>query len=160
MKTLEEFIQRLQDDAAFEDQAQAFITGDDLMAFVQREGYDFTLEQLMEKFQDEAEPPAETGEIVTAPPDAEVSPALKPEAPVVLGQPEVSSSGEIGPACPERDNRSLTPEQPEKEVPEPPGAKPTPGPEGKSPVEWARGGGGRHRGVPLQRLKSSVGEET
>ena len=37
MKTLEEFIQRLQDDAAFEKQAQSFNQGDDLMAFVKRE---------------------------------------------------------------------------------------------------------------------------
>jgi predicted ribosomally synthesized peptide with nif11-like leader len=43
MKTLEKFIQRLQDDATFEKQAQSFNRVDDLMAFVKRAGYDFTL---------------------------------------------------------------------------------------------------------------------
>ena len=36
---------------SFEKQAQAFDNGDDLMAFVRREGYDFTLEQLMDEFE-------------------------------------------------------------------------------------------------------------
>ena len=36
MKTLGEFIQRLQADPAFEKQAQAFDNGDELMAFVKR----------------------------------------------------------------------------------------------------------------------------
>ena len=61
MKTLEEFIQRLQDDAAFEKQAQSFNHGDDLMAFVKREGYDFTLEQLMSEFGPGEKLSAETG---------------------------------------------------------------------------------------------------
>ena len=69
MKTLAEFIQRLQDDPAFEKQAQAFDHGDDLIAFVKREGYDFTLEQLMSEFERGEELPAETGGLAPAPAD-------------------------------------------------------------------------------------------
>ena len=66
MKTLEEFIQRLQDDPAFEKQAQAFDHGDDLIAFVKRQGYDFTLEQLMSEFERGEKLPAETGGLAPA----------------------------------------------------------------------------------------------
>ena len=46
MKTLGEFLQRLENDSLFEKKAQAFNNGDELMAFVESEGYDFTLEEL------------------------------------------------------------------------------------------------------------------
>ena len=76
MKTLAAFIQRLQDDPAFEKQAQAFDHGDDLMAFVKREGYDFTLEQLMSEFERREKLPAETGGLAPAPADmSAISPA-------------------------------------------------------------------------------------
>ena len=57
MKTLGEFLQRLEDDSVFEKKAQAFNQGDELMAFVKREGYDFTLEQLTSAFQERANLP-------------------------------------------------------------------------------------------------------
>ena len=70
MKTVAEFIQRLQDDPAFEKQAQAFEHGDELIAFVKRQGYDFTLEQLMSEFEREEKLAAETGGLAPAPADA------------------------------------------------------------------------------------------
>jgi predicted ribosomally synthesized peptide with nif11-like leader len=151
MQTLEEFIQRLQDDAAFEQQAQAFVTGEELMAFVQREGYDFTLEQLMEKFQPEAKSPAVAGATAPAPLGAGTSTPEKPEG---------FSPGAIVIAGPESDRRDFTRQQSGEEVQNPAGAMLPPGPEEKTPVEWSRGGGGRHRGFPLQRLKSIVDEES
>ena len=57
MKTLGEFLQRLEDDSAFEKKAQAFNNGDELMAFVKSEGYDFTLEQLTSAFKQRANLP-------------------------------------------------------------------------------------------------------
>ncbi len=88
MKTLAEFIQRLQDDAAFEKQAQAFDHGDDLMAFVKREGYDFTLEQLMNEFEPEEKLPAETGGLAPAPADVSPSPPPRPDEAEFPRQPE------------------------------------------------------------------------
>ncbi len=76
MKTLGEFIQRLQEDAAFEKQAQAFDNSDELMAFVRLEGYDFTLDQLMDEFKQGAKPPAEAGGMAPAP--ADISPSTPP----------------------------------------------------------------------------------
>jgi len=45
-KTVEEFIQRLQDDPEFELTARAFENNDDFLKFVKSGGYDFTLDQL------------------------------------------------------------------------------------------------------------------
>lgn len=56
MKTVEEFIQRLQKDPEFEQKAQAYENSDDFMGFVKSEGYDFTLDQLLSEFKQE--PPA------------------------------------------------------------------------------------------------------
>jgi predicted ribosomally synthesized peptide with nif11-like leader len=67
MKTLGEFIQRLQDDAAFEEKAQAFDNGDELMAFVKSEGYDFTLEQLTGAFKQNAQLPPEADDMAPRP---------------------------------------------------------------------------------------------
>ena len=93
MKTLEEFIQRLQDDAAFEKQAQAFDHGDDLMAFVKREGYDFTLEQLMSEFEQGEKLPAETGGMAPAPADVSASTPPRPDDAEFPRKPEALSSG-------------------------------------------------------------------
>ena len=69
MKTVGEFIQRLQEDAVFEKRAQAFDNGDELMAFVRLEGYDFTLEQLMDEFKQGAKLRAEADGMAPAPTD-------------------------------------------------------------------------------------------
>jgi predicted ribosomally synthesized peptide with nif11-like leader len=55
MKTVEEFMQRLQEDPEFELQAQAYENNDDFMSFAKSAGYDFTLDQLLEKFKHEEE---------------------------------------------------------------------------------------------------------
>ncbi len=55
MKTVEEFIQRLHNDPEFELQAQAYENRDEFMIFVKSEGYDFTLDQLLDKFKHEEE---------------------------------------------------------------------------------------------------------
>ena len=89
MKTLEEFIQRLQDDPAFEKQAHAFDNGDDLIAFVKREGYDFTLEQLMSEFERAEKSPAETGGLAPPPADVSPSPPPRPDEAEFPRQPEI-----------------------------------------------------------------------
>ena len=96
MKTLEEFIQRLQDDPAFEKQAHAFDSGDDLIAFVKREGYDFTLEQLMSEFERAEKSPAETGGLAPPPADVSPSPPPRPDETEFPRQPETLSSQESG----------------------------------------------------------------
>lgn len=53
MKTIEEFIQRLQNDPEFEQKAQAYENSDEFMQFVKGEGYDFTLDQLLDEFKHE-----------------------------------------------------------------------------------------------------------
>jgi predicted ribosomally synthesized peptide with nif11-like leader len=53
MKTMEEFIQRLQNDPEFEQMAQAYENSDEFMEFVNGEGYDFTLDQLLDEFKHE-----------------------------------------------------------------------------------------------------------
>ena len=81
MQTIKEFIQRLQDDPAFEKQAQAFDNGDDLMAFVKGEGYDFTLEQLASEFKQEAKLPPDAGGMAPAPGDVSASTPERPDDP-------------------------------------------------------------------------------
>ena len=88
MKTVAEFIQRLQDDPAFEKQAQAFEHGDELIAFVKRQGYDFTLEQLMSEFEREEKLAAETGGLGPAPADASPSPPPRPDEAEFPGSPK------------------------------------------------------------------------
>jgi hypothetical protein len=139
MKTLEEFIQRLQNDAAFEREAQAFVTGESLMAFVEREGYGFTLEQLTQEFKQAAKSPAPAGD--RAPPRASALAALPPRP--------------GGPAVP-RGKDNFTRESPEDAGPQPGRKTPSPGPAEESPDESSRETGGRHRGFSLQRLKSSL----
>lgn len=67
MKTMEEFIQRLQNDPEFEQKAQSYESSDEFMEFVKGEGYDFTLDQLLDEFKHEQQateqpPPRKTVE--------------------------------------------------------------------------------------------------
>ena len=156
MKTLEEFIQRLQDDAAFEKQAQSFDHGDELMAFVKHEGYDFTLEQLMREFEPEEKLPAETGDL--APADVSPSPPPKPDEVEFTRKPEALSSPERGAALPKRGNDDFTRKPPLERLPQPKEAMP-PEPEEGPRAGLFRGGGGRHRGFSAQRLKSLSEED-
>jgi predicted ribosomally synthesized peptide with nif11-like leader len=50
-----EFIQRLKNDPEFDHKTQAFKEKDDFMNFVKSEGFDFTLEQLLDQFDHEEE---------------------------------------------------------------------------------------------------------
>jgi predicted ribosomally synthesized peptide with nif11-like leader len=53
MKTMEEFIQRLQNDPEFEQKAQAYENSGEFMEFVKGEGYGFTLDHLLDEFKHE-----------------------------------------------------------------------------------------------------------
>jgi predicted ribosomally synthesized peptide with nif11-like leader len=73
MKTVEAFIQRLHNDPEFELQAQAYENSDEFMNFVKSAGYDFTLDQLLDKVKHEekvthqpAQPPPVTAKSVEA----------------------------------------------------------------------------------------------
>jgi len=160
MKTLEAFIQRLQDDAAFEKQAQAFDHGDDLMAFVKREGYDFTLEQLMSEFGPGEKLPAETGGMAPAPAPADMSASTppRPDDAAFPRKTEAFSSAERSTALLKRGNNDFPREQPMERLQQPKGAMPPPGPEEEASAGLFRGGGGRHRGFSSQKLKS-ISEE-
>jgi predicted ribosomally synthesized peptide with nif11-like leader len=152
MKTLAEFIQRLQDDAAFEKRAQAFDNGEELMAFVKSEGYDFTLEQLTIEFKQGAKLSTAAGEMAPAPGDAGASTARMHKEAEFSGQPEAFPNAETNTALPRTGSHDFTRGQPSGELQ-------TPGPEGNSPEALPRIGGGRHRGFSSQRLKSIPGEE-
>jgi predicted ribosomally synthesized peptide with nif11-like leader len=149
MKTLAEFIQRLHDDAAFEKQAQAFDHADDLIAFVKREGYDFTLEQLMSEF--------EPGEKLPA--DVSTSPPPRPDETEFPREPETLSSGESGTSILERRKDVFIIEPPLERLQQPKAPMPPPEPEKVPLAELFKGGGGRHRGFSPQRLKSLSDEE-
>jgi len=159
MKTLEEFIQRLQADAAFEKQAQAFNHGDDLIAFVKREGYDFTLEQLMSEFGQGEKLTAETGGMAPASADVSASTPPRPDEAEFPRQPEALSSEERDTALLKRGNNNFTQELPLERLQQPKGAIPPPGPEEEPSAGLFKGGGGRHRGFSPQRLKSISGED-
>ena len=160
MKTLEEFIQRLQEDAAFEKQAQAFDNGDELIAFVRGEGYDFTLEQLMDEFQRGAKLTAEAGGMAPAPMAGSASSPLRPDDPEFSPQPEDSPGGEKSAALVKSWSDDSTREPPGQKVEEPQTALPPQGPEEESPTGLFRGGGGRRRGFSPERLKSSPVEDS
>jgi predicted ribosomally synthesized peptide with nif11-like leader len=159
MKTLEEFIQRLQNDAAFERQAQAFDHGDDLIAFVKREGYDFTLEQLMSEFGPVEKLPAETGGLAPAPADVGPSTPPKPADAAFPRKPEALSGGERDTGQIKSRNDNFTREQPAERLQPPKNAMPRPEPEAEPPAGLVRGSGGRHRGFSPQKLKSISEEE-
>lgn len=157
MKTVAEFIQRLQEDAAFEKQAQAFDHGDDLMAFVKREGYDFTLEQLMNALVPQETLPAETA--APGPADNSSSSAPKPEAAGFPRQPEALSGPERGAGLLTRSDAEVTRKAPVDRVLQPQAAVPPPGPEEEPRAGLFKSGGGRHRGFCPQRLKSLSEED-
>jgi predicted ribosomally synthesized peptide with nif11-like leader len=161
MKTLEEFIQRLHNDPAFEKQAQAFDQGNDLIAFVKREGYDFTLEQLMREFERREKLPAETGGMAPgpAPADMSASTSPRPEEAESPRKPEALSSPERATDLPKRGIDDFTREPPLVRLPQPEGAMPPPEPEEGPRAGLFKGGGGRHRGFSPQRLKSISEEE-
>ena len=159
MKTLEEFIQRLQDDPAFEKQAHAFDSGDDLIAFVKSEGYDFTLEQLMREFERAEKSPAETGGLAPAPADVSPSPPPNPDAPEFPRQAEGFSSPESGNDLPKRGIDDFTREPPLKKMPQPEAPMPPPEVEDEPRAGLFRGSGGRHRGFSPERLKPTSEEE-
>ncbi len=159
MKTLEEFIRRLQDDAVFEKQAQSFNQGDELMAFVKSEGYDFTLEQLMNKFEPGEELSAETGGLAPAPVDVSPSPPPSPDEPEFPRQTEALSSPERGTDLPMRGNDVVPREPPLERLPQPKEAMPPAAAESEPRAGLFGGGGGRHRGFSPERLKSTSEEE-
>jgi predicted ribosomally synthesized peptide with nif11-like leader len=159
MKTLEEFIQRLQDDPAFEKQAHAFDHGDDLIAFVKREGYDFTLEQLTREFERAETSPAETGGLAPPPADVSPSPSPRPDEAEFPRQAEGFSSEESGKNLPKRGIDDFTREPPLAMVPQPKEAVPPAEAEAEPRAGLFRGGGGRHRGFSPQRLRSTSEEE-
>jgi predicted ribosomally synthesized peptide with nif11-like leader len=159
MKTLEEFIQRLHDDAAFEKQAQSFDHADDLIAFVKREGYDFTLEQLMSEFEPGEKAPAETGGQAPAPADVSTSLPPRPDETGFPREPETLPSGECETSILERRNDAFTIELPLERLQQPKAPMPPPEPEEEPRPGFFRGSGGRHRGFSPQRLKSISEEE-
>jgi predicted ribosomally synthesized peptide with nif11-like leader len=160
MKTLEEFIQRLQDDPAFEKQAQAFDRSDDLIAFIKHQGYDFTLEQLTSEFARREQLPAETRAPAPPPADVAPSPPPRPDEPEVPRQPEARSSPESATPRLETGNDDCTPEPPMGRLPQPMESIPALEMEDEPRPGLFRGGGGRHRGFSPQRLKSTSEEET
>ncbi len=154
MKTLGEFVQRLQIDAAFEKQAQAFDNGDELMAFIKREGYDFTLDQLANEFKHGANLPTEAGGLTPAPADVSASTPPRPGDAAFPRKPEAFPHGEKSTGLLKSGSGNFTREQPGERLQKPKGEMPPPGPEEESPGGFSRGGGGRHRGFSPQRLKS------
>jgi predicted ribosomally synthesized peptide with nif11-like leader len=151
MKTLAEFIQRLQDEPEFEKRAQAFDNGEDLMAFVQSEGYDFTLEELAIEFKRGAQGRTEADAPAPASREAGGETGGEPQEAVFPGPSEALPPIEPATARPRRDGAAETRGHP-------PAPLPQREPEGESP-EAAPRIGGRHRGFSSQRLKSVSGED-
>jgi predicted ribosomally synthesized peptide with nif11-like leader len=160
MKTVEEFIQRLQDDPAFEKQAQAFDHGDDLIAFVKREGYDFTLEDLMSEFERAEKSPGETGDLAPPPANMSPSPSPIPDAAEFPSQPETLSGKDSATDLPTGSNNDFPRETPVERVTQPEAAMPPPETAVEPRAGLFRGGGGRHRGFSPERLKATSEEET
>lgn len=160
MKTLSEFIQRLQEDAVFEKRAQAFDNSDELMAFVRLEGYDFTLEQLMDQFKHEAKVRAEADGMAPAPTDLSASSPARPDDPEFPPQSEVFPHGEKSAVLGKRGTDDSAGEPPGQKLQTTARSLPSPDPEAGSPERLFRGGGGRHRGFSPERLKSSPVEDS
>ena len=159
MKTLEEFIQRLQDDTAFEKQAQTFATGDALMAFVKREGYDFTLDQLTQEFTYQAQSPTQAGGLNPAPTSARGSIPPRPDDAAFAINPQDLPNADKGTALHKRGSNDFSLEQPGEGLQKTKGETAPQEPPEKSPGELSRAGGGRHRGFSPERLKSILEEE-
>ena len=160
MKTLGEFIQRLQDDAAFEEKAQAFDNGDDLMAFVKSEGYDFTLEQLSSAFRQRPQLPPEADGMAPATTDVSASTQPEPEVTPFPRNPAAFPHGETSAASPENGRADFPREHSRRELQELPGEIPPKDLEEKSTGGLFGGGGGRHRGVSSERLKNVLEEDS
>lgn len=159
MKTLGEFIQRLEDDAAFEKKAQAFDNGDELMAFVKSEGYDFTLEQLTSAFKERAKLPLEADGMAPAPTDVSASTPPRPEVTAFPGSPAAFPQGETRAASPENGSADIPREHSRQELQELQGEINAKDLEDKSAGGLFGGGGGRHRGFSAERLKNGSGED-
>jgi predicted ribosomally synthesized peptide with nif11-like leader len=67
MKTVKDFVHRLHHDPEFEQRAHIYEDSDEFMNFVKSEGYDFTLDQLLEMFKGEEAESPETAEPPTSP---------------------------------------------------------------------------------------------
>jgi Nif11 domain len=160
MKTLGEFLQRLENDSLFEKQAQTFNNGDELMAFVESEGYDFTLEALTSAFKQKAQLPPETEDTAPAPSDISASAPPGGEVTAIPISPTAAYRGETKTDSLNQGSPDL-PRGPSKpEMQELPGAIPPKDLEEKSTGGLFRGGGGRHRGFSPERLKSVLGEDS
>jgi Nif11 domain len=159
MKTLGEFLQRLEDDPLFENQAQAFNSGDELMAFVESEGYDFTLAQLTSAFKQRGNLPPEGDAAVPAPPEVSTPTQPTPEVTACLVSPATSPPADTITALPNQESAGLPREQSGPEVRELQGVMPA-----KALAEKLsglfRGGGGRHRGFSPERLKNAPEEDS
>ena len=157
MKTVGEFVRRLQVDAEFERKARAFDNGDELTAFVKSEGYDFTLEQLASEFNRAALGPSATWTV--APTDkAPSAPPQSNEAPVPGGL-KAFPHGSHGTALPGRRGDSSIRGQPTERMQRAGEGTGSQGLKEKPPGECPRVSGGRHRGFSPQRLKSITGED-
>jgi predicted ribosomally synthesized peptide with nif11-like leader len=159
MKTLEEFIQRLQDDPVFERQACAFDNGDELMAFVQSEGYDFTLEQLMREFNHGTTSPTEGGGKASTPAEVSASTGARLHGSDFPGRSEAFPNCEQSGSFLKNGSGDVTPVPTEERLPHPKKEVPPQDPAEESPGGLFRGGGGRHRGFSSRRLKSISMEE-
>ena len=157
MKTLGEFLQRLEDDSIFEKNAQAYNNGDELMAFVKGEGYDFTLEQLTKAFKERANLPPRAEGLAPARPDVSAATLPRPEVTTFPGSPAALPQGETSATSPKNLTANFPPRQ---EPPELPGAIPPQNLEEKSTGGLFGGGGGRHRGLSPERLKNVVAEDS
>ena len=160
MKTLGEFLQRLEDDSVFEKKAQAFNQGDELMAFVKTRGLRFhpgTTNQCL---------PGK-GEF-TSPgpgPDAGAPGRQRPHPGEARGrgvcqEPGSPPPGDTSKASPNQGSADLPREQAKQELQELKEAMPPKDREEKSLGGLFRGGGGRHRGFSSQRLKNVLGEDS
>ncbi len=160
MKTLGEFLQRLEDDSIFEKNAQAYNNGDELMAFVKGEGYDFTLEQLTRAFKERANSPPRAESLAPARPEVSASTPPSPEVTTFPGSPAALLQGETSATSPKNLTTNFPREQPRQELPELPGAMPPQNLEEKSTGGLFGGGGGRHRGLSPERLKNVAAEDS
>ena len=160
MKTLGEFLQRLEDDSIFEKNAQAYNNGDELMAFVKGEGYDFTLEQLTKAFKERANLPPRAESLAPARPDVSAAALPRPEVTTFPGSPAALPQGETSATSPKNLTANFPREQPSQELPKLPEEISPKNLEEKSTGGLFGGGGGRHRGLSPERLKNVVAEDS
>jgi predicted ribosomally synthesized peptide with nif11-like leader len=160
MKTLGEFLQRLEDDSVFEKKAQAYNNGDELMAFVKSEGYEFTLEELTTAFKHRAHLSPRAESLAPARPEVSASTPPSPEVTTFPGSPAALLQGETSATSPKNLTANFPQEQPRQELPELPGTMPPKDLEEKSTGGLFGRGGGRHRGLSPERLKNVVAEDS